>query len=406
MLMALAALGIDMMLPAFDEMRRSFDLEPGSPRIAQTVTVYFLGMAGAQLLFGPLSDRFGRRPIIFTGIAVYAAGAVGSALAPSLAWLLAFRFVWGVGAASGRTVVMAVVRDSFSGDAMAKMMSTLMAVFLLVPILAPTLGSLIVAVSPWRTIFWASAAIAAALLVWAAARLPETLAVADRQPIRLDVLRSSSRRVFTERRSLVPLLGVTVLTAVFTSYLGSAERIIGEIFDHRGSFALVFGATAAVFGLASLLNGRLVDRFGMRRLMVPCSFLYLAGASVLLMQSIGSDGRPSFWSYMPILALTLGVSMILNPNLVTTALIPLGDIAGTASSLVGAVSLAAGSLVGSFIDRRLDDSVTPFSIALVASGITTVVLIQMLPAIGSPDPSPAPAHSEPTRSSSQTGALS
>ncbi len=385
MLMALAALGIDMMLPAFDDMRASFDLEPGSPRIAQTVTLYFLGMAGAQLLFGPLSDRFGRRPVIFAGIAIYVGGAVGSALAPSLAWLLVFRFVWGVGAASGRTVVMAVVRDSFSGDAMAKMMSTLMAVFLLVPILAPTLGSVIVAVAPWRAIFWASAAIALALLVWAAVRLPETLAVADRQPIRLDVLRLSSRRVFTERQSLVPLLGVTVLTAVFTSYLGSAERIIGEIFDRRSSFALVFGATAAVFGLASLLNGRLVDRFGMRRLMVPCSFLYLGGAALLLVLSIGADGRPSFWAYMPVLALVFGTSMILNPNLVTTALIPLGDIAGTASALVGAVSLAAGSLVGSFIDRQLDDSITPFSIALVVSGLVTLVLVGLLPAIDEPE---------------------
>ncbi len=374
-LMALGALGIDMMLPAFELMRASLGLEPGSPAIAQTVTTYFLGMAGAQLFFGPLSDRYGRRPVVFAGIGIYVIGAVGSALAPSLGVLLFTRFVWGFGSAAGRVVVLAIVRDSFVGDDMARTMSTLMAVFLLVPILAPSLGSLVIDVAPWRTVFWISAVLGVGIAIWASFRLPETLAVADRQPIRVDVLRASAKRVLTEPSSLVPLLGVTVLTSVFTSYLASSEAIIGDVFGRGDQFALIFGATAGVFGLASLLNGRLVGRFGMRRLLAPVMLLYAIAAVALAVVSLTSDGRPEFWVFYPLLALAFASSMILNPNLNTMALVPLGDIAGTASSIIGAISLAAGSIVGALLDRRFDGSVTPLSLAVLTSATITSMLV-------------------------------
>lgn len=379
MLMGTVALGVDMMLPAFDEMRASFDLEPGSPDIARTITAYFLGLSVAQLFFGPLSDRYGRRPVIFVGLGIYIVGAIGSALAPTLPTLLASRFIWGIGAAGGRVVVVAIVRDSFAGDAMAKTMSTVMAVFLLVPIIAPSLGALIVAVAPWPAVFWVSAATALGLGIWVSVRLPESLPVARRQPIRLGILRTSARRVFREPATLLPMLGITTLTAVFTSYLGSAELIIGEIFERRGQFPIVFGASGLVFGAASLLNGRLVDRFGMRRLFLPALGVYVTLAGVLLIQALATDGQPSFWFYFPLLALAFGSSMILNPNLNAMALIPVGDIAGTASSVVGAVSLATGTIVGSLIDQQLDGSITPFATALFVSGlITTVIVLRML----------------------------
>ncbi len=379
MLMATAALGIDMMLPAFDDMRTSFGLAPGSSEIAQTITAYFLGMSIAQLFFGPLSDRYGRRPVIFLGLGIYILGSVGSALAPSLSLLLVSRFIWGIGAAGGRVVVTALVRDSFSGDAMAKMMSTLMAVFLLVPIIAPTLGALVVAVAPWRAVFWLTAAIATGLAIWSAIRLPESLAVADRQPIRFGVLKKSTARVLTEPATLLPMLGITALTAVFTSYLGSSEAMIGDIFDRREQFPIIFGATALIFGASSLLNGRLVDKFGMRRLFVPAISAYLLLSLVLLAQALLTDGTPEFWLFYPILAIVLGCSMIVNPNLNAMALLPVGDIAGTASSIVGAISLATGTIVGSLIDRQLEGSITPFAVALVLSGtITSGLVLRML----------------------------
>ncbi len=383
-LMATVALGIDMMLPAFDDMRATFGLAPGSTEIAGTLTAYFLGMSAALLVFGPLSDRFGRRRVIFIGLGIYIVGAIGSALAPSLGLLLISRFVWGIGAAGGRVVVMAIVRDTFVGDAMAKTMSTLMAVFLLVPIIAPSIGAAIVAVAPWQMVFWSCAVIGSALAFWTKLRLPETLAVADRQPIKVAVLKRSAARVFTEPATLLPMLGITSITAIFNSYLASSEIIISEIFGRREQFPLIFGATAMVFGAASLLNGRLVDRFGMRRLFVPAMAVFLVGSIGLLAQALSTDGRPSFWLFYPLLAIVLGSSLIVNPNLNAMALMPVGDIAGTASSIVGAVSLASGTLVAAVIDRQIQGSVTPFALALVVSGAVTSALVLRMLAVEQP----------------------
>ncbi|MEZ5379343.1 MAG: multidrug effflux MFS transporter [Acidimicrobiales bacterium] len=384
-LMATAALGIDMMLPAFDEMRSTFGLAPGSPEISGALTAYFLGMSTALLFFGPFSDRFGRRSVIFVGLGIYVAGAIGSALAPSMGVLLISRFIWGVGAAGGRVVVTAVVRDTFVGDAMAKTMSTLMAVFLLVPIIAPSLGAAIVAFLPWQGIFWLCAALGTGLALWAGTRLPETLPIDQRKPIRISVLKNSAGRVFGEPATLLPMLGITALMGVFTSYLGSSELIISEIFGRRDQFPIIFGGTAAVFGAASLLNGRLVDRFGMRRLFIPAISVYVIGAAILLAQAVGSGGRPSFWAFYPILAVVFGSSMIVNPNLNAMALAPVGDIAGTASSIVGAVSMAVGTLIGAMIDRQIDDSVTPFATAVLVSGIVTAVLVVRMLAVDQPE---------------------
>lgn len=372
--MALPAIGIDMMLPAFDEMRVSMGMAPNSPAIAQTITAYLLGMAVGQLLFGPLTDRIGRRKAALSGIGIYIVASIGAALATTFTPLLMWRFIWGIGAAAGRVVVTAIVRDTFEGDQMARMMSTLLAVFLLVPIVAPSLGAVIADLGPWRWVFWASGLLAAAIGLLVLFRLPETLPDERRKPIRIDVLRRSFTRVLTEPATLIPLLGVTALTAVFNSYLGSTELIIGDVFDRRGQFSIIFGASAAVFGVASLLNSRLVTWFGMNRLLLPVSLFYLSGAVILLGLSLQSSGVPEFWVFMPILSVVLASGMILNPNLNTIAMQPVGDIAGTASSIIGAIALGCGSLVGSMIDRQFQGTVMPYTVALVISALIVFAL--------------------------------
>jgi DHA1 family bicyclomycin/chloramphenicol resistance-like MFS transporter len=162
-IMALTAVAIDLMLPAFDDIRDTFNLADGSADTGQIVTVYFLGLAVAQVFYGPLADRFGRKPTLYLGIGIYIVGAMGSALAPTFGLLLLGRFVWGAGAAGTRVVAMAIVRDRFEGDAMAKAMSQVMVVFMLVPIVAPAVGSAIVSVVPWPGLFWLC--VAGALMV-------------------------------------------------------------------------------------------------------------------------------------------------------------------------------------------------------------------------------------------------
>ena len=191
--MALGALGIDLMLPAFDEIRSAFDLAADSTRVAGIVTTYMLGLAVGTLVYGPLSDRTGRRPALYLGFFLYGVGALGAALAPSLSTILVARFLWGVGAAGPRTMVLSIIRDSYEGDELAKRMSTVFAVFILVPVLAPTLGAGIVAVAPWRWVFWTCVVYVGAIALWAT-RLPETLDPADRLESRpSDVMRAVGR---------------------------------------------------------------------------------------------------------------------------------------------------------------------------------------------------------------------
>jgi DHA1 family bicyclomycin/chloramphenicol resistance-like MFS transporter len=179
--MALTALSIDLMLPAFGEIRAAFGMEPDSSDVAAMVTVFMIGLASVQLLYGPFSDRFGRKPMLYAGFALYALGAAGAALAPSFGLLLLSRFLWGVGAAGPRVIGLAIVRDTYQGDQMARAMSFIMAVFILVPVLAPSVGAAILSFAPWRAVFWFCVIYLVGMALWVL-RLPETVSWSPSAP--------------------------------------------------------------------------------------------------------------------------------------------------------------------------------------------------------------------------------
>ena len=362
--MALMAMAIDLMLSAFDEMRLSFGLDPNSNEVAGVVTVFFMGLAVAQLFFGPITDRFGRKSVLYASVAVYVLGAVGSALAPTLPLLLVARFVWGVGAAGARVVATAVARDLFEGVEMARAMSQIMAVFVLVPVIAPTVGAGIVAILPWRAVFWACAIWAVAMAAWTR-RLPESLPPERRR--RLD--RSDIASAYAEFARTRPTLWFSIssvfLQSVFTMYLASAELIVSEIFGRRSAFPVVFGVIAIGFGIAALVNGRLVGRFGVRPVMNTVLVSLIIGAVLLVAVTLAGDGTPSFWVFMPLLAVLLAQFMFLMPNMNAEALEPVPHIAGTASSLSGGLRMAGGAVLGGVVATRIDTSLTPFALAFL-----------------------------------------
>lgn len=362
--MALMAMAIDLMLSAFDEMRLSFGLDPNSNEVAGVVTVFFMGLAVAQLFFGPITDRFGRKSVLYASVAVYVLGAVGSALAPTLPLLLVARFVWGVGAAGARVVATAVARDLFEGVEMARAMSQIMAVFVLVPVIAPTVGAGIVAILPWRAVFWACAIWAVAMAAWTR-RLPESLPPERRR--RLD--RSDIASAYAEFARTRPTLWFSIssvfLQSVFTMYLASAELIVSEIFGRRSAFPVVFGVIAIGFGIAALVNGRLVGRFGVRPVMNTMLVSLIIGAVLLVAVTLAGDGTPSFWVFMPLLAVLLAQFMFLMPNMNAEALEPVPHIAGTASSLSGGLRMAGGAVLGGVVAARIDTSLTPFALAFL-----------------------------------------
>jgi DHA1 family bicyclomycin/chloramphenicol resistance-like MFS transporter len=373
--MALTALSIDLMLPAFGEIRAAFDMPPDSSATAAIVTVFFIGLAVAQMFYGPFADRFGRKPVLYVGLSLYALGALGAALAPSFGLLLASRFLWGVGAAGARVISLAIVRDTYAGDRMARAMSLLNAVFILVPVLAPSVGAAIISVAPWRAVFWFCVAYVGGVALWTI-RLPETFDPANRIDLHFAGLKRAALLVITQRQAMRYTAAVMVLFGVFASYLASSELIVDDVFDMGSRFPLVFGGLAALMGMAALANASIVGRFGARRIVTVVLMGYVAGAVVLVAISAAGHGTPPFWGYAPALALMLCMHSLLIPNLYTLAMEPMGVVAGTASALIGTAQTGGGALLGSFVDRAYNGTVTPLSIGFLVSGILALLVVR------------------------------
>jgi DHA1 family bicyclomycin/chloramphenicol resistance-like MFS transporter len=373
--MALTALGIDLMLPAFGQIRATFGLASDSNATAGLVTTYFIGLAVGQLGFGIIADSFGRRRALYIGYVIYGIGAVAALLAPTFGMLLGARVLWGVGAAGGRVVTLAVIRDTWSGDKMSRAMSFVMAVFITVPILSPALGTLIIAVGHWRWTFGFCAVAAAAVSLWAM-RLPETLAIEDRRELSFARLAEAGRFVFADRQTVLSGLAITSLYAVFTSWIASSELIITDVFNRGAQFPVIFGGLAVMLGLGMLLNARVVERFGTRRVTGVAMTGYVVATAVLLAVVLTSDGRPAFWAFIPVLGVILGAHALLVPNVNSLAMEHMGAVAGTASAIVGAMQVAGGALLGRLIDGAFDGSLTPMAIGFAFYGVMAAVLLR------------------------------
>lgn len=372
-MMALTALSIDLVLPAFDDIRIAFDLAPDSPATAGLITSFFFGMALTQLAYGTLSDRFGRKRVLYAGLALFAAGSVGAAVSTSMDMMLISRFIWGLGAAGPRVITLSVIRDVYEGEHMARIMSFIMAVFILIPMVAPSIGAGLIAIAPWRSVFWFCTAYAVAVALWTL-RLPETLQPGNRIELNVGAVLGAVRKVVTNRQTMGYTISLTLLSGVFLSYLASSERIWEEVFDRGDQFPLIFGGIAAVLGIALVVNGLIVGKVGVTRVAHISLAAYPIAALVLLAITVQGGGTPGFWIYVVALTLPMTAQSLLIPNFNTLALAPVGEVAGTASAVIGTISTAGGALLGTIIDRAFDGSVTPLSIAFVLAGIGALLV--------------------------------
>jgi MFS transporter, DHA1 family, multidrug resistance protein len=375
MAMSLTALGIDLLLPAFPALREELGLAPSSTEISGFVTAYFIGLAVGQLTLGPLSDRFGRKPLLVVGMVIYIIGAVLTSLAPSLTLVLIARFVWGVGAAGGRVLSLAILRDRFSGARMARMMSSIMAVFIIVPMLAPGLGAIALRFVSWHQLVGLNV-LAAAIILVALRRLRETLPVAARRPLRAGELRTAVRRILRHPRSGPLVVAQAVLFGGFSSYLATSEIVYGEVFDRAEIFPLLFGGMALAMGVASFANGRMVERYGLPAMLRATVGIYTLASVILLGVVWSSAGRPPLWLYLTVLAAVLCSHAMTIPNMTSSAMEPMGDIAGIASAITGAVLIGGGALLGSIIDRAYDGTVLPLTFSFVVSALVVTALVR------------------------------
>jgi len=363
-IMALMALAIDLMLPAFGEIEEAFKLGDGTASTEQIITVFFFGLAFAQLIYGPLADAFGRKFVLYLSVAVYIAGAVLSALAPTFTVLLVGRFVWGVGAAGARVVAVAIIRDRFAGAKMAKAMSQMMAIFVLVPVIAPALGAGVLVFAPWRALFWLCGGLAAAIALWSL-RLDETLDPANVRPLALGNTLSAYRQIGRTPITFGYTMSALFQQGVFTTYLAVSPKIVGDnVFGYEDEFPFIFGAIAILFGVAAVINGRIVERLGIDGV-VNRTFAFLIPATVVLIVIAAmGDGQPPIWLYMPVLGLILSSFMFLMPNLGSASMDPLGELAGSGSALTGAVRTAGGAFLATLVSPWMQDSATDLAVGV------------------------------------------
>ena len=367
MMMASTALATDIGLPAFGAMRDEFGLPADSTRVGATVTVFFLGLAFAQIMYGPLADRFGRKPTLYIGLGIYIAGSFAAAAAPTLELVILSRFLWGVGSAGPRVVSVSVVRDLFEGERMARAMSFIMAVFILVPVLAPSVGAAVLAFGSWRVVYLVVGLWALAIAAWTL-RLPETLDPSHRVAFEWHAILRAVKRVVTTRSTIGYTMAMVFGFGAFVSYLSTSELIISEVYDKRSLFPFVFGATAGAMGSAMLANVWLVRRFGVAPLVRTATMLFVILSAGLSALAWLSGGVPPFAVFVVALGVTLGTYSLLLPNLNTLAMQPMGAIAGIAAAVIGTVSTTGGSVLGFFLDQAFDGTVRPLALGFLLYG--------------------------------------
>ncbi|MFN2105344.1 MAG: multidrug effflux MFS transporter [Candidatus Promineifilaceae bacterium] len=374
LMMSLTALSIDAMLPALPQIGGELQVQSANgPQLV--VSALFLGLALGQLFFGPLSDSTGRKPAIYSGLSLFVVGSLISVFAVNFPMMLAGRLVQGAGVSAPRAVGLALVRDRYEGRAMAQVMSFVMTVFILVPMIAPTLGQALLFVAGWRSIFGVFILLALITLLWFALRMPETLALEDRASFSLRRILSATREIFHIR----PAIGYTVTAGLISGahlgYLSSAQQIFQEQYQLGELFPIVFAIIAFAIGFASFLNARLVMRFGMR-LLVRRSLIVIIGLSIAALGiALFTRGQPPLWLLMIYLMLTFFCVGILFGNQNALAMEPLGRIAGIGAAVVGALSTFLSVPAGTIIGQSYNGTIIPLvaGIAILASVSLLVV---------------------------------
>lgn len=367
--MAMAAMSIDLLLPAFPEMRRTFGLAEGATDISKVITGFLVGLGLGQLVYGPLSDRFGRKPVLYAGIVVYVIGAFASTLADSLPAFVACRFLWGFGAACPRSLAIAIVRDTFEGDRMARAMSNVMATFIVVPIVAPSIGAALLGIGSWHLTLWVPIGVALVLVVWTALRLPETLPPERRRSVSPRALAGAAGLVFRNRATMGFCLASTFLFGIMTAYVGSTQVIVDEVFGVGDRFPVIFGLLAIGLAVGSLLSARLVVRVGLTRLVRIGAIYAVTTTAMLAGIGLASGGRPPLWLFLLASAVMLPSVTALVPNTNTAAMAPMAHVAGMAAAIIGTISTVGGAVLGRIVDAAYDGTVRPFTLGALTFAV-------------------------------------
>jgi MFS transporter, DHA1 family, multidrug resistance protein len=371
--MVLTALGIDIMLPALSELRRHFGLPSESTETGQIITFFFMGQI-AQIIFGVLSDRFGRLPILRIGFPLYIIGGVAASFAPSLPLMLAARFIAGMGASAVFMTTIASVRDRFVGDQMARVMSLVFSIFLFTPVLAPFLGMAILSLASWQAVFLTPPVFAVIVFLWSL-RLEESLAKEQRSSLNWTSIGRSVSAVIKNRVFLRYTGITTVLFTALSTYVANSEHIVGEIYGRPKLFAWIFASIGLLMSLCSFINSRLSIRYGARRTIRWLLIIYtLVGGLLLLFTSVLGD-PPAMPVFFICVALLMALNLAVEPNSSALAMEPMGSMAGMASAVYGTSFFFIGAALGTMITHFMVKGIFPLVLSFFVIGLITLLLV-------------------------------
>ncbi|MFM5924224.1 MAG: multidrug effflux MFS transporter [Novosphingobium sp.] len=372
MMMALQALCIDAMLPALGEIAR--DLHLTDPNQRQLVVGVFLFAAGfGSLIPGALADRYGRRPVLLASFAAYIVLAIGCALVTNFTMLLVLRAAMAIASAGLSVLPGAIIRDRFGGDQMARMMSTIIVVFMFVPMIAPSYGQAVMLVAGWRWIFGGMAVMALVVGVWMYLRLPETLHPEFRQPIAIRSIAANMAQAATDRLGMSYALAGALLTAAIFGYINSAQQLVAEHFGAGDRFPLLFALMAGGMAVANFSNARIVERFGARRVSHAALLVFIAVSTVQVAQAF--RGGETLWEFVPLMAANMCLMGFMGANFGSIALQPFARIAGAAASFQSFLRMAVGALLGGLIGQAFDGTARPLGLALLLAGLISLALL-------------------------------
>lgn len=372
MMMALQALGIDAMLPALDRIAR--DLAVADPNQRQLVVGVFLFAAGfGSLVPGVLADRYGRRPVLLICFAAYILFAIACALATSFTMLLVLRAFMALASAGLAVLPSAIIRDRFAGDRMARLMSTIIVVFMFVPMIAPSFGQAVLLVASWRWIFGGIAVMAAMVGAWMFLRLPETLNPDFRQPIAFGNVARNMWASAKDRIAFGYSMGSAMLTAAMFGYINSSQQLIAEHFGAGALFPLIFALLSGGMAVANFSNARIVERFGARRVSHTALLAYILISLIQVWRAF--SGGETLWEFVPLMAANICLMGFIGANFGSLALQPFARTAGAASSFQSFLRMAVGALLGGMIGQAFDGTPRPLVTAMFAMGVIALGLV-------------------------------
>ncbi|TCK64778.1 DHA1 family bicyclomycin/chloramphenicol resistance-like MFS transporter [Winogradskyella wandonensis] len=371
-LMSIVALSIDAVLPALPEIGSFLNVGDTSDN-PKVITFIFLGLGFGQLLFGPLSDSFGRKPIVYIGFIVFIIASVICVTTKSFEMMLFGRILQGIGLASPRTMCIAMVRDSYSGDYMAKILSFVVMIFILVPIIAPSLGQFLMQQYHWKSIFMFNLGFGVLVMLWFWLRQPETLKDKHRIKYRLAIFKTGTIAFFKIKPAVIYTILSGLITGSFMVYLSTSQRIFEQQYNMAEEFPLIFASIAVSVGLSTFLNSQLVVRFGMRRIVhtAMLSFVIIALVFVIMFSSGGNPSIEVLIGFFALQFLTIG---FIFGNLRALAMEPMGHIAGIGSALNGFISTVMAVPIADYIGKFVTDSVTPLFIGFLVCGLISLAL--------------------------------